>query len=774
MTTPMVFPTRTISIDLDDDQLPETDISSRVVTSLVFENGIFSSSDFNRTAGVGTLAFSIDNSDGAYINASTLIGRAVNIVLTYGYLSKQVWYGQIKRAKIDDGDWGDKRVHISAVDWMSVAQGKVIQNVRLATDKSIDEAIPFLLVETAIDPAHLDLDEGYETFAAVFDGIKKRVTVYSELDKLTKSELGWTYLQHRATQDGVTLRTENFLSRGINTPLATVPTELSDTGFLKFHGLNGETGYIKQHTASDEGKIKIHTRETAAFNATLTDGDWDAGEGVVNDVSVKIYPRSFDDSPIVLFLLDEPIYIGQTQRKTINGKFYDPDTDQEIPAFNVITPVAFTDYFFDASSSGTGPDYTSNLTGSFAYNPGGWRWSVFNQGNPGYVWYFQVRGYGIHKGKPIEYQNDNTQSAESIMRESLQENLTREYSTSYETSQMFADNVLAMNRYPAKKIHSASFIANTNESLLSAYMTLEQGDKVQIVTRSPNHTGSFYIQAVRSEIDLGGVVDFTWFLKESVETFCEPITVAAPTGTASGIIGAVDFGVLPYIANMPAFTYSAWVRRRGLTTQAYLLSHSLDVGTGRRGNYLSLNEFGTLSFSSYKTPGDGFWWVPGAFTAQNTWKLVTVTYNNSSDGADPKIYLDDQALDVVETSTPSGTTDDDSDCPLIILNIGRDPINTIYSHDNLADVDIKLPRIWNRELTPSEIRELYRNPNNFNILPDGKVFQGIYVPIDNRAGYISANITDQDLLLDAVHGAVGTPYNQFTADSHVLRGRELT
>lgn len=771
----MVYPTRIVKIDLDGDDLPETDITSRVVTNIETQNGIFNYDDFERTSGIGYTKFSLDNSDDAYSDPSSLIGKSMQVILEYGYLSKQIFFGHIKRSKIDSGDWGNKRVHLEAYDWMSVASEKVIQNARQQIDKRIDEAIPFLFAETASDPAHTDFDEGYETFPAVFDGIKKRVTVYSEFDKLVKSELGWGYLKFRGFKDGVTLRVENYTSRGIKTPLSTIPINANDVGSLKFHGLAGETGYLKQHQVGNEGKIKIHERADADFGSSMVDADWVSGENAVNDVRVKIYPREYDDTPIVLFNLESPIFIGQTKTITINGKFYDPDTDVEIPAFDVIDPAPTTDYLFNASFYATGTNLTTNLTGSFAYHAGGWRWFVFNTGEPGYLTTFQVRGYGIHKEKPIEYQNQNTQS-ETLLKDSIEQSLTREYSDDYDTSKAFADNVVAMNRYPQRIMKSATFVANDNDKLMAAFMCLEQGDKVRLVETQPNHTGTYYIQGVKSSVDLGGVVDFTWYLKESVETYCEPIAVAAPTGTASGVISAIDYGVVPHIANLPAFTYSAWVRRRGTTTQIYLISHSinLDDGVGRRGSYFSLNEFGTLTFESYKSVSNGRWWVPSAFTVQNAWRLCTVTYNNSSDGADPKIYLGETLLTADEVFTPSGVSDDDSDCPLIIMNIGRDPTTSVYAHDNLADADIKLPRIWNRELTHDEIRMLNQNPNRFDIVQDGLMFQGLYVPRGNRNNYINANITADDLLLDAVHGAVGTPYNQFTADSHVLRGRELT
>jgi hypothetical protein len=769
----MVFPTRIVKIDLDGDDLPETDITTRVVTSIDTQNGIFGYDNFTRIAEIGYARFSIDNSDNTYSDPSSLIGKIIQVVLEYGYLSKQIFFGHIKHSKIDAGEWGDKRVHLEAYDWMSVASEKVIQNVRLQIDKRIDEAIPALFAETVYDPAHTDFDEGFETFPAVFDGVKKKVTVYSELNKLVNSELGWLYPKFRDFKDGITLRVENYLSRGITTPLSTVPVSVANVGKLKFHGLNGETGYLKQHTTVDSGNIKIHEREDADFGSTMYDADWVSGENAVNDVAVKIYPREYDSSPIVLFNLESPIYIGQTQTRTLNGKFYDPETEVEIPAFDVISPIAPTDYAFNASFFATGTNLTNNLTGSFSYHAGGWRWFVFNKGVPGWLTSLQVRGYGIHKRKPIEYQNQNTQSITSL-KESIEQSLTREYSSDYDTSKAFGDHVIAMDRYPSRIMKSASFIANTTDKLMTAYMCLEQGDKVRLVETQPNHTGSYYIQGVKSSIDLGGVVDFQWYLKEGVETYCEPIAIAAPTGTASGVKSALDFGVVPYLANLPAFTYSAWVRRRGSDTQVYIISRSVDVGDGRRGNYFSLNQFGTLTFSSYKTPTDGFWWSPGAFTTQNVWKLCTVTYNNSSEGADPKIYLGEDLLTTEEVISPSGTTDDDSDCPLIIMNVAPDPNTALYQHDNLADVDLKLPRIWNRELTHDEIRMLNRNPSNFDIVQDGLLFQGLYVPRDNRGAYINASITDQDLILDAVHGATAIPYNQLTADIAVLRGREMS
>src|SRR5215211_2687471 len=158
----MLRATRRVFIDIDGDGIPETDITSRVVSPIVGENGIFGFSDFDRTAGVGSLTFALNNGDGAYTDSNALTGRAVKVMVYYGYLEKQISFGYIKSSKIDPSDWGDKRVYIRIVDWMNVANGKIIENVRLQEGLTIDEALPYLLAETSVDPVRLDLDIGFE------------------------------------------------------------------------------------------------------------------------------------------------------------------------------------------------------------------------------------------------------------------------------------------------------------------------------------------------------------------------------------------------------------------------------------------------------------------------------------------------------------------------------------------------------------------------------------------------------------------------------------
>jgi hypothetical protein len=225
---------------------------------------------------------------------------------------------------------------------------------------------------------------------------------------------------------------------------------------------------------------------------------------------------------------------------------------------------------------------------------------------------------------------------------------------------------------------------------------------------------------------------------------------------------AIDFGILPYLANLEHYSYSMWVKRTGSLSSAYLISRSVDFGAGRRGNYFSLNQFGTLTFASYKTPTDGAWWCPGVFTTLSTWQHVAVTYNNTTAKADPVIWLDGVSQAVTETSTPAGTSDDDSDCPLILFNIGPDPAvpGQVYEYDGVQQVAIKDVRIYRRELTPTDIAELVAGEDDYSTVQDGLLFCGPIAPTDNIDDYIGDTIENDDLVLEIVHGAAGIPYNE--------------
>lgn len=771
-----VYPTVQLYIDLDNDTLAETDISSRVVSAFECQHGILSYKDTERLSSVGILKFSIDNSDGTYTDSATLVGKVVSIILTLGNTRKQVFYGYITEADVDSGEWGSRRVTVYASDWMNIANKTRVKNIPIATFVTADEAINTLLGITPNPPAYLALDEGYESFPTMFDGALNKTVVFSELDKITKSELGYLYLRFRDNIEGETLVFENYFHRGSTHPLTQIPEDVVTPARLLWRNVS-DSGYLKWRDASDSGNIILHSLQEAYFDRTMIDSNWEVGENVINQMSVTNLPRRVDGSDVVLYNLASPIPLGSTQKLTIAGGFTDPNSgDTPITVQSIVTPVATTDYLFTENEDGTGADYTANLLVNLSYGTNGFTTTFKSLGPTGYITFYRIRGKGIYKYDPIETIKDNLESQEEIVKTQVSDSIIREYSGDYNLSKVFADGVVAVNRTPIKVMNTVSFVANASEDLMLAFMYLEQGDKIQIVESNPSHTGNYYIQGIKFRIDVNGVIYFTWYLKEEVETICEPIAVRGNLeGFPATRRNALDFGILPYLANMNYYSYSFWIKRSG-DAFGVMVGRSVDIGTGRRGNYFLLRTNGSLYFVSFKTPGDGVWeTATNILPSLNVWYHVVVTYNNTTATADPIIYINGTPVTLTETSTPSGTTDNDADCPVILFSNGPNPAigGQEYELEN-RNFSLKDVRIYNRMLTQDEVTELYSGEDNYSTVQNGLVFNGIFAPKDNIGDYINDTITDQDLVLDSVYRAAGTPYNENTSnEDYMLYGLDL-
>lgn len=774
-----IYPTRHVYVDSDNDGIPETDISSRVVGTIDLDSGIKDYRDINRLASVGSLSFTIRNDDGAYTNvASSLIGKKISITLTVGTREKQVWFGVISpKSDIDPGTWGPRRVTIKANDWVDVANSSRVGAIELAVFVTADEAIPTLLAATPLAPANTSLDNGFERFPNMFDGALKTTTVYSELDKITKSELGYLYLTFRDNAYGETLRFEDYLHRGSTHILSSVPSDVATPFFLKYHGNAGATGYLKYHgNAGETGKIKLSQAQAAAFGTNNTnsmrDAEWKSGENVVNQMSVNNIPRKTDASLVVLYRISSPIQIGTTKKLIIDGSYSDPNGGTLISAVEIV--ISVSDYTFNSAADGTGTDLIGNLEVLFVKGAGGFHAELVNDGPAGYLTSFQVRGKGRYKYSRIETLRSNTESQTTLIKSVEADSINREYSANYDVSENFANMVLAQDRAPRKIMKTASFVANTSEHLMLAFMYLEAGDKVRITESSPLHTGDYYIQAVKASIMLGGIVTFTWYLKEDISTICTPMAVLTNTQTGA-TENAINFGVLPYMSNLPAISYSFWLKVTDATDAVgYLIGKTADDGAGRRGNNVFLDGQ-KIYFRSYKTPNDGSWITTSAvITTADVWYHIVITYDNTTDLADPIVYVNNSVAAMTETGTPSGGTDDDSDIDFILFNAGRNP-SEVETYDAVSyGHGLKDVRAYGRILSPAEVTTLYNGEDDYTTVQTGLLFNGIFAPTDNIDDYIGTSISGDDLVLDIVHGAAGIPFNEDeTSVNIMLKGEAL-
>lgn len=763
-----VYPTvRVMIYDPDPDE--EVDFSPWVVGDIVGSHGIFSNRDVDRLASPGRLTFNI------YDLGGSLVGCPVRILVTVGVRTKQVWYGYIVSQIPDSGEWGPRRTKITALDWVNVAQKTRLRGVELQTNIRADEAVEEVLQLTPNQPAYLDLEKGYETFANMFDGMStSKTTVYAELDRIVKSELGYLYLRFRDADLGETLRMEDLLARGIHRPLKELPVDITHAYNLKWRGPGDVEGHLYWRNPDDDGLILLYdtTTRRAVFDKTMVSSDWRDGENVINQMSVTNIPRATSSVAELLYTLDKPILIGTSEKRAIISNYRNPDGGALIQAFDIITPILGLDVLFNSKVDGSGSDLTSNLIVQFTPNSNNFAYSVLNKGEPGYITKLEIWGSGIYKYHPIETIFDNTKSKEQTVRTEVNASMQREYSSDYRISEMFARQVVGVNWAPLKLMQTADFIANYSLENMIAFLYCDVGDKVQIAESRPDHVGNYYIQGIKFVIRQGGIIEYTWHLKEGMETLCEPFVLNGPVASA---VDAVDFGILPYMSNMEAFSVCFWMRMNGNDAHGFLVDRSVDDGTGRRGWMLSFPiHDGRIYFVSYKTPTDGSWRTTNpVIVNQDQWYHVAVTYTNA-DTANPTFYIDGSEVVSEELSTPSGPSDDDSDCPLILLNSSLNPATTMPYLTDTDDIGLKDVRIYSRRISRSEVEEIYSAPNDYTVVQDGLIFCGPYCPVWNREEYINDTIDDGDYVIEIARGAVGVPYNDDTSDPDlVLTGEEI-
>lgn len=225
---------------------------------------------------------------------------------------------------------------------------------------------------------------------------------------------------------------------------------------------------------------------------------------------------------------------------------------------------------------------------------------------------------------------------------------------------------------------------------------------------------------------------------------------------------SIDFGVLSHLANLRHFSYSAWVRRDKATTQPIaVIAHSSDPSTYLNGNYFATTGDGFLQFVIYKSVSMGEWITTNnAVPGYGSWHHIAVVYDNVVVTPAPIFYVDGVVCTYTEHTSPSGTTNDDSNCPLMLLNLPAAPATgQKYSNTLIYNSSIKDIRIYDHLLTTTEIAALYAGEDDYSTVPIGKLFHGIYVPTDNITDYTGDTITDDDLVLECVFGAAGIPYH---------------
>ena len=295
-----------------------TDISSKVVTDLSAEMGIYSENYTNRLASPGSLSFSLNNKSGSYTPSSTFgKGTQIKVTCTYGDFIRTKFYGRISNVDIDSGTWGNERVHVQVLDWLDFATNQIIREQPVQINKSIDAAVTALISDMPILPISTLFENGVSIFPSIFDAISRNTKVYGELNNLIMSEYGYGYMD----RGGERLHIESGDSRNNLGEITQIPLDSDGSVLLKEDGdilllEDGTGGILLQQT---EDATYTNTFDAAEGNPNIVHG-----RHILNEISFITYPKNVDTSLKVLFTLQKPVFIPELSSVEIIGHFNDP------------------------------------------------------------------------------------------------------------------------------------------------------------------------------------------------------------------------------------------------------------------------------------------------------------------------------------------------------------------------------------------------------------------------------------------------------------------
>lgn len=511
-----------ITIEAKFDGTNWTDISSDIVGGFEGDYGLFGNTPFDRVGSPGTLKFALDNSQ---YNSAGLLGYyspghancrsgftgglEVRVTFTLDGRKKTKWTGRVlveDGIEIIPGKYGEKKTVVTAKDWMEQAASEEINGIAYATDKTIMQGVALLLAEMTIQPhGTTDYRTGDSTFNTLFDTTRQSTTAMAEFGKMAQSEQGYIYL----TRNG--LRVEGRNTRNSEkTDLDEYPKsrDLLDT-------LINESDETIVNEAGDI--IVISEATEAIFSDTQIKLSISTGKNFYNNARFRAYPREVDAAATtILYSLKSPMFLEAGASAVITGSYSDPSSKAtRVSGIEMVTPVATTHYQMYANSDGTGTDLTANLTVTPSFGTGGFKHTVENTGaTDGYITKFEAVGKGVYIYDPVEYY---VEDADSITANGKTNCLVvdMKYQDDPIVSNRWADIAILQHKTIRTNAEEMTMVANKSAEYLSAFLYLEPGDRVRVAETVSGVYSDYYIHKVAFSVGYGGIVTFTWLLRQS-------------------------------------------------------------------------------------------------------------------------------------------------------------------------------------------------------------------------------------------------------------------
>jgi len=373
--------------------------------------GIMGDGPLDRVGSAARFSFSLNNSEAnsagilgyyspglAQSLAFWTVGLFVRFYVVYDGIYKGIFYGKIDPDGIEvtTGIYGQRDVKVKASNWMRDAENQTVDLLAYQTNLTADDAIQAVVNNMPRAPLATSYQAGTRTFATMFDVTSQKTKAISEINKITLSEFGLTYVRGSyaigSIPDAEVLVFENRTHRYDN---RAAPSNIMEHSTASASYLLLETG---DHKLWEDGGLHIlESSQAAVFDESdIRNMTVKYGKHIYNRVKLTSYPREVDASPVVLWNLENEITLeaGQTL-SGLRSSYRDPNgKSNSVSAIETSISVSKT---ANANSGGGGTDKTAFLTVTYTPGTSEVEYSLTNSDTATiYVTALSFSGYGVY------------------------------------------------------------------------------------------------------------------------------------------------------------------------------------------------------------------------------------------------------------------------------------------------------------------------------------------------------------------------------------------
>ena len=508
-----------------------TDITVDVIKDITFKYGIFGSSPLDRVGSPGEMKFTLSNTESnsgglvgyytpkhANCRAGFDVGLIIRLIVAYDGVTKVKFYGSIPSdgIQVQSGRLGSRNVNVTVNDWMYQATVHELVSPEFTQNKNIGEIVALILANMEKQPLSTDYETGDETFGSVFDTVKSTTRAMGEFAKVALSELGFIYItrsnyNHDVETNHEILRVEGRYTRSDLLKDLTVII----AGTTRSSPITTEAD---EYILTEDGLYYLVADEvyTPEFDNCQYQMSSPYGEYLYNRIKATAYPRIVDAaSTTVLFSLSRYVEIAAGDTVLLTGRYRDPTGIYDrVAGTDMQAPVATTDYLMFQNSNGTGTNLTANLTVTPVYGVADVGYTLTNTGaTKGYVTLLQARGKGIYIPDQVDYITEDSTSISNVGPSQL--NLDMKYQDNALAISGIADVLLLQSKDAQMIPDKVSFYANREGYLMASFLVFEPGNRVKIIEDVTYTSNEFFIQGVEGVIKPGGLVSFSWYIRNA-------------------------------------------------------------------------------------------------------------------------------------------------------------------------------------------------------------------------------------------------------------------